>query len=220
MTRKKQFIVIGLGRFGGSVCRELVRMGHEVLVMDMDEHKVNEYANIATHAVVADATDEQSLRSLGVRNFDYVIVAIGENIQASILTTLLLKELQIKNVWVKAKNDYHHRVLTKIGADQVVHPEKDMGKRVAQQMADDKVIDYIELSDVYSIVELVATSKLEGKSLLELNIRARFGVTILAIKTGESINISPEPDYRISVKDMLIVIGHNDDIKRFEDQAM
>ncbi|WP_139368293.1 potassium channel family protein [Evansella clarkii] len=217
---KKQFAVIGLGRFGGSVCRELVRQGHEVLVIDMDEHKVNDYANIATHAVVADTTDESVLRSLGIRNFDYVIVAIGDDLQASILTTLLLKELKIKNVWVKAKNDYHHKVLVKIGADQVVHPEKDMGRRVAQQMSDEKVIDFIELSEEYSIVELIATDLLEGKTLIQLDIRARYGVTVLAIKKGEEINISPEPDYQIMKNDLLIVIGHNKDIKRFEDNAM
>ncbi|WP_088035884.1 potassium channel family protein [Evansella clarkii] len=217
---KKQFAVIGLGRFGGSVCRELVRQGHEVLVIDMDEHKVNDYANIATHAVVADTTDESVLRSLGIRNFDYVIVAIGDDLQASILTTLLLKELKIKNVWVKAKNDYHHKVLVKIGADQVVHPEKDMGRRVAQQMSDEKVIDFIELSEEYSIVELIATDLLEGKTLIQLDIRAKYGVTVLAIKKGEEINISPEPDYQIMKNDLLIVIGHNKDIKRFEDNAM
>ena len=220
MAIKKQFAVIGLGRFGGSVCNELVKQGHEVLVMDNDEHKVDEFSNIATHAVVADSTDEKALRSLGIRNFDYVVVAIGDHIQASILTTLVLKELGVKNVWVKAKNDYHHRVLEKIGADQIVHPEKDMGRRVAQQMSDEKVIDFIELSDEYSIVELFATAKLEGKTLIDLDIRARFGVTILAVKKGENIDISPEPDYSISASDLLIVIGHNKDIKRFEDQVM
>ncbi|UCZ54193.1 TrkA family potassium uptake protein [Bacillus shivajii] len=220
MAKGKQFVVIGLGRFGGSVCKELISQGHEVLVIDSQEDKVNEFANVATHAVVANATDEAMLRSLGIRNFDHVVVAIGDNIQASILTTLLLKELGIENVWVKAKNDYHHKVLEKIGADQVVHPENDMGRRIAQQMADEKVIDFIELSDEYSIVELIASSKLEGKTLIDLDIRAKYGITILAIKQGEEINISPEPDYKIVKGDLLIVIGHNKDIKRFEDLAM
>lgn len=220
MAIRKQFVVIGLGRFGGSVCKELVHQGHEVLAMDTDEQKVNDYAQIATHAVVANSTDESTLRSLGIRNFENVVVAIGDNIQASILTTLLLKELGVKNVLVKAKNDYHHKVLEKIGADQIVHPENDMGRRVAQQMADEKVIDFIELSNEYSIVELIATAKLEGKTLVQLDIRAKYGVTILAIKKGEEINISPLPDYKICSGDLLIVIGHNKDIKRFEDVAM
>ncbi len=220
MSRKGQFAIIGLGRFGGSVCKELIDLGHEVLVMDKSEDKVNEYANIATHAVVADSTDEKALRSLGIRNFEYVIVSIGDDIQASILTTLVLKELNISKVWVKAKNDYHHKVLAKIGADMIVHPEKDMGKRIAQQVSDEKVIDYIELSDKYSIVELIATSKLKGKTLIDLDIRAKYGVTILAVKKNEDIDISPEPDMKIHEGDLLIVIGENKDIKRFEDQAM
>ncbi|MDQ0257302.1 trk system potassium uptake protein TrkA [Evansella vedderi] len=220
MPERKQFVVIGLGRFGGSVCKELVNQGHEVLAMDTDEEKVNIYANIATHAVVANSTDESALKSLGIRNFDNVVVAIGDNIQASILTTLVLKEMGVKNVLVKAKNDYHHKVLEKIGADQIVHPEMDMGRRVAQQMSDEKVIDFIELSDEYSIVELIATAKIEGKTLIDLDIRAKYGVTILAIKKGDDINISPQPDYEICFGDLLIVIGHNKDIRRFEDIAM
>ncbi|WP_088035036.1 potassium channel family protein [Evansella clarkii] len=220
MGKKQQFAVIGLGRFGGSVCKELVSLGNEVLAIDTDEQKVNDYANIATHAVVADTTDEKVLKSLGIRNFENVIIAIGDNIQASILTTLLIKEIGVKNVYVKAKNNYHHKVLEKIGADKVVHPETDMGRRIAQQMSDENVIDYIELSDEYSIVELIASAKLEGRSLVELNIRARFGITILAVKKADDINISPMPEYEISRGDLLIVIGHNDDIKRFEAQVM
>ncbi|MBU9723853.1 potassium channel family protein [Litchfieldia alkalitelluris] len=220
LATRKQFVVIGLGRFGGSVCKELVKLGNEVLAIDRDDKKVNDYAKYTTHAVVGDSTDENLLRSLGIRNFENVVVAIGDNIQASILTTLLLKESGVKNVCVKAKNDYHHKVLEKIGADKIVHPENDMGRRIAQQMSDENVIDFIELSDKYSIVELLASMKLEGKTLVELNIRASFGITILAIKQGETIDISPSPQYKISNKDLLIVIGQNDDIKRFEDQVM
>ncbi|WP_280768896.1 potassium channel family protein [Salipaludibacillus daqingensis] len=220
MNKKRQFVVIGLGRFGGSVCKELIEQGNEVLAMDMDEQKVNDYSRIVTHAVVADSTDEATLRSLGVRNFDFAVVAIGDNLQASILTTLLLKEFEIKNVWVKAKNNYHQKVLEKIGADKVIHPESDMGRRVAQQMSDENVIDFIELSSDYSIVELIAVSKLEGKTLIDLDIRARFGITILAIKNGDDINVSPDPDYRITAGELLIVIGHNKDIKRFEEVDM
>ncbi|RKL65786.1 potassium transporter Trk [Salipaludibacillus neizhouensis] len=220
VAKRKQFAVIGLGRFGGSVCEELVKQGNEVLGIDKDEHRVNEYSNIATHTLVADSTDEATLRSLGIGNFETVFVSIGDDIQASILTTLLLKELGIKNICVKAKNIYHHKVLEKIGADDIVHPEKDMGKRVAQKYSDKNVIDFIELSDDYSIMELVATSKLDGKTLVELDIRARYGITILAIKKAEEINVSPEPGYRITKGELLIVIGHNREIKKFEEKAM
>lgn len=125
---KKEFAVIGLGRFGGSICKALSEEGLEVLAIDLNEDRVNEYAQIASHAVIGDSTDEAVLKNLGMRNFDHVIVAIGENIQASILTTIILKELGVKLVTVKAQNDYHEKLLNKIGADRVVHPERDMGK--------------------------------------------------------------------------------------------
>ncbi|WP_100407009.1 potassium channel family protein [Bacillus solitudinis] len=217
---KKQFAVIGLGRFGGSVCRELYRMGHEVLAIDRNEDKVNEFANVSTHSVVADTTDERVLISIGIRNFENVIVAIGDNIQSSILTTLLLKEMKVKNVWVKAQNHYHHKVLEKIGADRIIHPEYDMGVRIAQHLVSEKIIDYIELSDEYSIVELIATEKVANKSLIDLDIRAKYGCTILAIKRGESVNVSPFPDDLIYENDIIILIGPKRDLKRFEEEGI
>lgn len=195
-------------------------MGHEVLAIDVDETKVNEFSSYSTHSVIANTTDEKVLQSLGVRNFKYVIVAIGDNIQSSILTTLVLKEMGVENVWVKAQNAYHHKVLEKIGADRIIHPEHDMGIRIAQHVASEKIVDYIELSNEYSIVELWATRKVNNRSLIELNVRANFGCTILAIKRGEEINVSPLPDDRIEENDVLIVIGHKNDLKRFEEEGM
>ncbi|BAB04316.1 potassium channel family protein [Halalkalibacterium halodurans] len=217
---KTQFAVIGLGRFGGSVCRELYQLGHEVLAIDTNESKVNEFTTHATHTVIANATDEKALTSLGIRNFDHVVVAIGDNIQSSVLCTLLLKELGVPNVWVKAQNDYHHRVLEKIGADRIVHPEQDMGVRIAQHLSSEKIIDYIELSDEYSIVELVATSKVADQTLADLDIRATYGATVLAIKSGEHMNVSPLPTDIIRLNDILIVIGHNNDLNRFEREGL
>ncbi|MCL7749580.1 potassium channel family protein [Halalkalibacter alkaliphilus] len=218
--KKKQFAVIGLGRFGGSVCKELYRMGHQVLAIDIREQKVTEFAQHSTHSVIADSTDEKALQSLGIRNFEYVIVAIGDNIQSSILTTLVLKEMEVENVWVKAQNAYHHKVLEKIGADRIIHPEHDMGIRIAQHLTSEKIVDYIELSDEYSIVELLATNKVHNRSIIDLDVRARFGCTILAVKHGEEINVSPLPDDMIYVNDVLIVIGHKRDLKRFEEEGM
>ncbi|MCM3712752.1 potassium channel family protein [Halalkalibacter oceani] len=217
---KKQFAVIGLGRFGTSVCKELYKLGHEVLAIDHQEEKVNDITPYSTHSVIANGTDEKALQSLGIRNFDYVIVAIGDDIQSSILTTLLLKELGVKKVWVKAQNYYHQRVLEKIGADRIVHPEQDMGIRLAQHITSEKIIDYIELSADYSIVELLATEKVAGKSLVELNVRALYGCTILGIKRGEEINIAPVPTDQVEKDDVLIVIGHKNDLKRFEDEGL
>ncbi|WP_209124923.1 TrkA family potassium uptake protein [Alkalihalobacillus sp. BA299] len=217
---KKQFAVIGLGRFGGSVCKELYQMGHDVLAIDSSEEKVNEFMNYSTHTVIANGTEESMLQSLGIRNFDFVIVAIGENIQSSILCTLLLKEIGVKNVWVKAQNNYHHKVLEKIGADRIVHPEQDMGIRIAQHLVSEKIIDYIELSDEYSIVELLATEKVANKSLIQLDIRAKYGCTILAFKRNEQVIVSPLPDDLIHLNDILIVIGHKNDLKRFEEEGL
>lgn len=217
---KKQFAVIGLGRFGSSVCKELYKLGHEVLAIDSREEKVNDITRHSTHSVIANGTDEKALQSLGIRNFDYVIVAIGDDIQSSILCTLLLKELGVEKVWVKAQNYYHQRVLEKIGADRIVHPEQDMGIRIAQHIISEKIVDYIELSPDYSIVELIATDKVSSKSLVELNIRALYGCTILGIKRGDDINIAPTPTDQIQQGDILIVIGHKNDLKRFEDEGM
>ena len=220
MAVKKEFAVIGLGRFGGSICKELVAQGMEVLAIDIDEEKVNEFAEIATHAVIADTTDETVLKNLGIRNFEHVIVAIGDNIHASILTTLILKELGVKRITVKAQNDHHEKVLKKIGADQVVHPERDMGIRIVTSLVSNNVLDSLELSDEYSIVELIASSKIDGKTLMELDIRAVYGVNIVAIKRGESIIVSPKADEKIFKNDILVVIGASQDINRLEKRLL
>jgi len=214
--KRKEFAVIGLGRFGGSICRTLSEQGMEVLAIDIDEDRVNEFASIASHAVVGDSTDESVLKSLGIRNFDHVIVAIGDNIQASILTTIILKELGVKHITVKATNDYHEKVLKKIGADQVVHPERDMGERIAYNIISNNVLDYLQLSEEHSIVEIVASERLDGHSLLELDIRARYGINIVAIKRGNDIIVSPLASEIIRAGDILIVIGADEDIDRFE----
>lgn len=217
---KKQIAIIGLGRFGSSLCKELYKLGHDVLAIDSTEESVNDLTNHSTHSAIADGTDEKALQSLGIRNFDYVVVAIGEDIQSSILATLILKDLGVENVWAKARNDYHKRVLEKIGADRVIHPEQDMGVRIAQRLTSEKIIDYIDLSADYSIVELIASNKIANKSLIELNIRAKYGCTVLAIKQGEKINIAPMPTDEILKGDILVVIGHKDDLKRFNDEGL
>ncbi|MFC5712353.1 potassium channel family protein [Thalassorhabdus alkalitolerans] len=215
---KKQFAVIGLGRFGGSICKALSAEGMDVLAIDMDEHKVNELAPIVTQAVIADGTDEKALKSLGIRNFDQVVVAIGDDIQASILTTLILDDMGVKNIIAKAQNDYHAKVLAKIGADEIVHPERDIGVRIAHNVVSENVLDYLELSDEYSIVELVAGPTINNKSIVDLDLRTRYGCNILAIKRGEEIKVSPYPEEKILTQDVLIVIGADKDINRLENR--
>ncbi|EIZ4619502.1 TrkA family potassium uptake protein [Staphylococcus pseudintermedius] len=212
----KEYVVIGLGRFGGSIVRELNALDMDVMAIDKDENRVDEYSDIATHAVVADTTDEAVMKSLGIRNFDHVIVAIGENIQASTLTTLILKELGVKKVTAKAQNDYHAKILNKIGADTVVHPERDMGRRIAHNVASATVLDYLELSDEHSIVEIKASETMAGQTLIDLDIRAKFGINIIAIKRGKEIIMAPDPDMGLEFDDILIMIGHDNDLTRFE----
>ncbi|EIT85786.1 hypothetical protein A374_08124 [Fictibacillus macauensis ZFHKF-1] len=216
----KQFAVIGLGRFGGSICKEFAKMGYEVMAIDRDLERVNEYANIATQAVQANSTDEKALVALGIRNFDHVIVSIGEDIQSSILTTLLLKEAGVAKVWVKAQNDYHHKVLEKLGADRIIHPERDMALRVAQLITSDKIIDFIELSNEHSIIEVGVTTKLAGQTLTELDVRAKYGCNIVAIKQDNDILVSPIADVVLKPGDVLVVIGQNKDLARFQHEGV
>ncbi|HLS23136.1 MAG TPA: TrkA family potassium uptake protein [Pseudogracilibacillus sp.] len=213
---RREFAVIGLGRFGGSICEELSREGMRVLAIDINEQRINEFKNIASHAVIADATDEQALIALGIKNIDHVIVAIGDNIQASILTTVILSELGIKQITVKAQNDYHEKILNKIGADLVVHPERDMGRRIAHSLMSSNIVDYLELSEEHSMVEVKAGRKMIDKNLIELNIRANYGCNIVAIRRKGNMIISPDAKMNIKAEDILVILGADEDINRLE----
>ncbi len=214
----KQFAVIGLGRFGSSVARTLYEMDFEVMGIDENEDRINEIIQSVTHAVVADSTDENALKEIGIRNFDVVVVAIGADIQASILTVLILKEMGVKKIVAKAQNERHGQVLYKVGADRVVFPERDMGVRVAHNLISANVLDFIELAEDYSVAEVVVSNRMVGKTLRQLDVRAKYGVNVIAIKSGEKFNIAPGPDELIREKDVLVVIGHNLDLKEFEEQ--
>lgn len=207
---------MGLGRFGSSLARTLVKMGHEVLAIDSDEKKVEELADVVTHAVQADALEDFSLKSLGIRNFDVVVVAIGQDIQSNILVTLMLKELGVKKVVAKASTELHGKVLQKIGADIVVFPERDMGERVARWLVSKNIIDLINVSPDYSLVELTAPAEIVGKTLLESALRKKYGITLLAIRRGNDFIISPGAKQVIEQGDILIVIGSNDRLKDLE----
>src|SRR5699024_5452036 len=208
--------VIGLGRFGGSIVSELMELEVDVMAVDINPTIVDEYADIATQAVVADTTDEAVLKSLGIHTVEHVIVAIGENIQASILTTLILKELGVPYLTVKAQNDHHEKVLRKVGADKIVRPERDMGVRVANNVVSNNILDYLELSEEHSIAELHVSGKIVGHSLIELDVRAKYGVNIVAIRRKNDILVSPQANEELQFGDILIIIGSDDDIHQFE----
>lgn len=213
---KKQFAVIGLGRFGSSIAKYLSEMGYEVLAIDEDSERVQDVANVVTHAVSADSTDEEALKALGIRNFDVVVVAIGQDIQASILTTLILKDLGVPTIIVKAQTELHGKVLNKIGADKVVYPERDMGLRVAHRLISPNIIEHIELSDDFSIVEMKLPSAMFDKSLKQLDIRAKYGCNVLAVKRADDMNISFPPDEPLREGDLLVIVGRNEHLNKLE----
>lgn len=212
----KQFAIIGLGRFGSSLARTLAKLGAEVLAVDLDAEKVRQIAPVVTEAVEADATSESVLAELGVKNFDVVVVAIS-GFEASLLVTLYLKQLGVRQVMVKAASDVHGRILESVGADQVVFPEKDMGRRLAYSLVSGSVIDYIELSEDYGVIEIGVQGGLAGRTLRGLDLRNKMGFNIVAIKRNNHINMYINPDEPLHEEDVMIAIGPNDGIQRLNE---
>ena len=206
----KSYIVIGLGRFGTEVARQLCEYGCEVLAIDTNEELVGQVSDLVTHAVVGDARDKGVLRALGAADFECAIVAIGGSLGNSVLATMNLKELGIPKIVCKAHDETHRQVLLKLGADQVVIPEKENAGRLARSLSNPNVLEYIELSEEYGIIEVPAPKRWQGKTLKELNVRAKLGVNIIAIERGAKIDVSPAADYRILEGDIMVVLGDTD----------
>lgn len=216
MLKNKQFVVFGLGRFGMSVATTLSEAGYDVMAIDTSEEAIQEVSPFVTHAVQADATDSDTLKSLGIRNFDVAVVAIGRDIQSSIMVTLLLKEMGVNYVVAKASSELHEKVLHKLGADRVISPEHDMGVRIATNLMSGNIMDYIQLSSEYSVVEIITLSEWEDKTLKEINIRAKYGINIIAIEREGQIIITPEASFQLQKNDVLVVIGGNEQIQNLE----
>ena len=215
---RKQFVVIGLGRFGTSVAKTLTSLGHEVLALDKDEHAVHDIMNDVTHAVQADGREEETLRALGVRNLDVAIVAIGDDLEANILITLMLKEMGIPFVVAKAQSALHGKVLEKIGADKIVYPEQDMGIRLANNLIRTNVMDFIELSLDFSIFEIIAPAQFVNKTIGKLNLRAFYKINVVAIKKGqEQIVIAPGANEVIEEKDILVIVANKKALSKLPD---
>jgi len=215
--KKKHYAVIGLGRFGSSVANTLLQAGQEVLVIDADDKIVQKMADYFTHAVVADTTDEATLKSLGLRNFDIVIVAIGHNVSASVLTVLLLKEIGVPHIIAKADNHMHGKMLEKVGADQVIFPERDMGLRIAHNLLSTNVIDYFEVAKDLAIIEVKVPEQLIGMNLVETDLRSRYEITVIAIRRSGVMMLTPKPEEKFERDDALILVGANGGIQKFED---
>lgn len=205
----KSYIVIGLGLFGAEVARKLCQQGCEVLAMDIRSDLVQQVADDVTHAVVGDAQDKDVLKSLGAGNFDCAIIAIGDDLSASVLTIMNLKELEVPYIVCKAHDETHRRVLEKLGADRVVIPECEFAGRLARSLASHNVLDYIELSPDYGILEVPAPKSWIGKSLRDLNVRAKLGVNIIAVESGKATYVSPPAEYQVFKGDVMVVLGDN-----------
>ncbi|MFN3927149.1 MAG: potassium channel family protein [Pseudanabaenaceae cyanobacterium] len=212
----KQFAVIGLGRFGRSVCKTLSRYGFEVLGIDQKEELVNQAVveKIASHSIQLDSTQPHALEEAGVFEFDTVIVAIGNYIEESIITTLNLKEGQVKYVAAKASSEVHGTLLKKVGADLVVYPEAEMGRLLARRLTQRGVIEHIELDPEHSILEVFVPEEFHDKTLEELNLRRHYGVSVLAVSQDDRFQINPNPRHRLQKGSLIVVIGKNSDIAR------
>ena len=212
----KSYIVVGLGRFGTQVARQLHASGCEVLAMDVSAELVQQVANDVTHAVVGDAQDKEVLKALGVRELDCAVVAIGDNLSASVLATMNMKELGVPYVVCKAHDETHSKVLQKLGADRIVIPEKENGARLARSLSTPNVLDYIELSEEYGIAEVPAPQSWCGKTLKDLNVRAKLGVNIIAIRREGKMNVSPGADFLFREGDIVVVLGDNATLEKVQ----
>jgi len=211
----KQYLVIGAGRFGSSVATTLYELGHDVTVVDINPSRVQEISKSVAHALQADATSEAALSSLGVREFDVIVVAIGHDLQSSIMTCILLIEMGARFVVARAHTEMHGKVLSKIGVNRVVFPEKDMGQKLAHSLSAFNIVDLIELSSSSNVVEVTAPAEMVGRSLQELNLRARFGINVIALRSKDGkTNISPGGEDIIKEGDLIIAVGDNKALKK------
>jgi trk system potassium uptake protein TrkA len=220
----RQFVVVGLGRFGSSVAETLSSKGCQVLAIDIDEEKVQDLSEAVAQAVCVDATDAKALKTVGIESIDVAIVSVGGNIESSVLITLVLKELGIKEIIAKAVTKDHGKVLERVGADRVVFPERDMGTRIANALTSPKVSEHIDLSSECSIIEIKAPQEFIGRSLKQLNLRVEFGLNIVAIKSRDAkgtevINPTPEADYKIRPQDKIMIVGPNKNIEKLKKKA-
>ena len=208
----KSFVVIGLGLFGSGVARQLCTLGAEVLAIDINSELVQQISADVTSAVVADARDAEVLRALGANECECAVVAIGDDLAGSVLATMNLKELGIGHIVCKAHDEVHRKVLEKLGADKVVIPEKEVADKLARSLTSHNVLDFIELSDDYGIVEIPTPKAWVGKNLKELDVRAKLGVNIIAIERDGKISVSPRAEFEIAKNDILVVLGDYDSL--------
>ena len=213
---EKQYAVLGLGSFGESVALTLENMGCDVLVMDDSYEKIQDISDKVSYAMKGDVADPDALQALGGKNLDGVVVAVSENLEAGIMATMLCKEMGIPLVIAKAKNEIQGAILKRVGADRIVYPEIEMGSRVAKSLVSREFMDWIELSNDYSMVEIAVPAKWAGQSLAEVNARERLGINVVGIIVNGKIDVTPDPQEPLPENGILIVIGYNDILEKFD----
>ena len=211
---RKAFAVIGMGRFGQSVVEELIKREVDVLVIDKDPERIARMSKIATHAVTLDTTDIQALKEVGISSIDHVIVAIGKDLQSSILTTLILKDLGVSKVTVKVQHADHAKIVKKLGADEIIQPEQQSGKRLASKIISDNVLDYIDLNESHSFIIVNVSNKIIDSTIINLDVRNKFGINVVAIRRDGDI-IIPSADDVLNKDDQLLLVGKNSDLEKF-----
>ncbi|MCR5690898.1 MAG: TrkA family potassium uptake protein [Eubacterium sp.] len=212
--KRKSFVMIGAGQFGANVARTLASSGAEVMVVDEDENALEDVADFVTHSVCADASNPEVIRQLGISNYDGAIIGIGRKLEPNVLITIQMKELGIPYVVAMARDDLEERVLRKVGADRVVTPDRDMGIRLGNQLMNGSYFDTIELSENYSIIEYISPDAWNGKTIKDLDVRNKYGVNIIGVRDGQNIDINPKPDYVLPDDCELVVLGHNNELKK------
>lgn len=205
----KKYAVLGMGKFGQNLAIELSNMGNEVLVVDKSEEHLVVVQDFVTHMVIADVTDEDAVRELGIEEFDCVVIGIGNDVQDSIMCAIICKDCNVNKLWAKASSDLHAKALKKIGVDRVILPEKEMGVRVAHHIANNNIVDYIALSNDYQMVELAAKPEWSNKTISEVNFRTKYGINIIGVRRDNDFMVSPQADFTIKAEDILCVIGKN-----------
>ena len=210
----KQVLLIGLGRYGQNIAVRLNEMGHQVMAVDKDEKRVNAILDIVTNAQIGDSTDREFLESLGVRNFDYVIIAIAGDFESSMITTVMVKELGAPNVISRASSEIQEQLLKNNGADVVIYPEKTVGIWTANRYVSEHVLDYFDLADGYSIYEISMPDSWVGKTLASMDIRSKYGINILAVRSGEHLNVTMDPNEKFEKSQSLLVLGKSENVHR------
>lgn len=209
---RKSYIIIGVGRFGLSIVKTLAHTDVEVMVVDKDPEKLKPVADYVTETVCADASDADVLRNLGVKNFDGALVTLGSNLEDRVLITMQLKDLEVPFVMVKARSELDGRILTKVGADKVVYPEREMGIHIGNQIARGNLFSSIELTENYSIDDFSLPRTWIGKTIRDINVRAKYGISIIGIRGTGKLEVNPQPDYVLTDKDTLVILGSNEHI--------